>query len=155
MEGRGRLSPARTRTDSSGYAEVGFTPLSDGTIEIEAVSGDLSPATFTITTGEPPDAITKFSGDDQSGRPSAALANPFVVEVIDENDDPVSGVTVTFAVTAGGGTLSATSATTNNNGRTQTTLTLGSEPGDNTVAARVTGIMGCNLQSHIRCRGAC
>ena len=144
-EGRGRLSPSRPRTDSSGYAEASFTPMSTGTIEVEAVLGALSPVTFTITTGEPPDAITKVSGDNQSGRPGAALANPFVVEVIDQNDDPVSGVPVTFAVTAGGGTLSTTSATTNNNGRTQTTLTLGSEPGDNTVAARVTGITGVNF----------
>ena len=38
----------------TGYATVGFTPSSTGTIEIEAVSGDLTPVTFTITTGEPP-----------------------------------------------------------------------------------------------------
>ncbi len=141
-EGSGRLSPARTRTDADGYAEVGFTPQSSGTIEIEVTSGTLDPVSFTITTGEPPDAITVVSGNNQSGRPGAALANPFVVEVIDENDDPVPDVTVTFAVTAGGGTLSETSVDTNNNGRAQTTLTLGSEPGDNTVAARVTGITG-------------
>ena len=146
-DGNGRLSPARARTDSAGFADVGFTPRSDGTIEVEASSGDLSPVYFFITTGEPPSAITKVSGDNQSGRPGAALANPFVVEVIDENDDPVSGVTVTFAVTAGGGTLSAESATTNSNGRTQTTLTLGSEPGDNTVAARVTGITGVTFKA--------
>ena len=146
-EGRGRLSPARTRTDNAGYAEASFTPLSQGTIEVEAVSGNLSPVTFTITIGEPPDAITLVSGNNQSGRPGAALANPFIVEVIDENDDAVSGVTVTFAVTAGGGTLSATSATTNANGRAQTTLTLGDTPGDNTVAARVTGLTGITFKA--------
>ena len=139
-EGRGRLSPARPRTDSSGYAEAGFTPLSTGTIEIQAVLGNLSPVTFTINTGEPPDAIKKISGDNQSGRPGARLANPFVVEVVDENDDPVSGITVTFAVTAGGGSVSPASTTTNNNGRAQTTLTLGDEIGDNTVTASVTGL---------------
>ena len=41
VEGRGRLSPARPRTDSSGYAEAGFTPMSTGTIEIQAVLGAL------------------------------------------------------------------------------------------------------------------
>jgi hypothetical protein len=80
------------------------------------------------------------SGNNQSGRPGAELANPFVVEVIDEDNAPVSGVTVTFAVTAGGGTLSRTSATTGSNGRAQTTLTLGEELGDNTVTARVSGV---------------
>ena len=139
-EGRGRLSPARPRTDSSGYAEAGFTPMSTGTIEVEAVLGNLSPVTFTITTGEPPDAIKKISGDNQSGRPGERLSNPFVVEVVDTNGDQVSGVTVTFAVTAGGGTLSTTSATTNGTGRAQTTLRLGDEVGDNTVTASVTGL---------------
>ena len=120
-DGRGRISPSSTRTDDDGFASATFTPRADGTIEVEAVSGNLSPVIFTITTGEPPDAIILVSGNNQSGRPGAALANSFIVEVIDENDDAVSGVTVAFAVTAGGGTLSATSATTNANGRAQTT----------------------------------
>ena len=146
-DGRGRLSPASSRTDDDGFATTTFTPRSEGTIEVEAVSGNLSPVIFTITTGEPPDAIVLVSGNNQSGRPGAALANPFIVEVIDENDDAVSGVTVTFAVTAGGGTLSATSATTNASGRAQTTLTLGDTPGDNTVAARVTGLTGVTFKA--------
>ena len=146
-DGRGRLSPASSRTDDDGFATTTFTPRSDGTIEVEAVSGNLSPVIFTITTGEPPDAIVLVSGNNQSGRPGAALANPFIVEVIDENDDTVSGVTVAFAVTAGGGTLSATSATTNASGRAQTTLTLGDTPGDNTVAARVTGLTGITFKA--------
>ena len=139
-EGRGRLSPARTRTDISGYAEVGFTPQSSGTIEVEVTSGTLDPVTFTITTGEPPAALVLVSGNNQSGRQSERLANPFIVEVVDRNDDPVSGVTVTFAVTAGGGTLSTTTATTNGTGRVQTYLRLGDEPGDNTVVASVSGL---------------
>ena len=140
VEGRGRVSPSSTRTDRDGLADVTFTPRSQGTIEVEAYVGDLSPVTFTVNVGEPADAIKKISGDNQSGRPGARLANPFVVEVVDENDDPVSGITVTFAVTAGGGSVSPTSATTNASGRAQTVLTLGDEIGDNTVTARVTGL---------------
>ena len=140
--GTGRLAPSRDTTDSAGYASVGFTPRARGTIEVEAYLDDpnVDPVTFTITTGEPPDAIVKISGDNQSGRPGATLANPLVVEVIDANDDPVSGVTVTFTATAGGGSVSPASATTNNSGRAQTRLTLGDEPGDNTVTARVSGL---------------
>ena len=147
VEGRGRVSPSSTRTDRDGIADVTFTPRSQGTVEIEAYTGDLSPVIFTVNVGEPPDAIKKISGDNQSGRPGAALANPFIVEVVDENDDPVSGVTVAFSVTAGGGTLSATSATTNNSGRAQTTLTLGDAIGDNTVSARVTGLSAVTFRA--------
>ena len=141
-EGSGRFSPIRPQitTDRNGYASTTFTPRSAGAIEVEASSGNLDPVIFTITTGDPPDAIVMVSGNNQSGRPGARLANPFVVEVVDENDAPVSGVTVTFAVTAGGGSVSPTSATTNNNGRAQTRLTLGEALGDNTVTARVSGV---------------
>ncbi len=141
VEGSGRFSPSdNVRTDSRGYATVTFTPSSAGSIEIEAASGTLSPVTFTITTGEPPDALVYISGNNQTGSPGARLANPFVVEVIDENDDPVEGAAVTFAVTAGGGSLSVTSVTTNGTGRAQTYLRLGEETGDNTVVARVLGL---------------
>ena len=140
VEGRGRVSPSSTRTDRDGLADVTFTPRSQGTVEVEAYIGDLSPVTFTVNVGEPPDAIKKISGDNQSGRPGARLANPLVVEVVDENDDGVSGATVTFSVTAGGGSVSPGSATTNASGRAQTTLTLGDDVGDNTVSARVTGL---------------
>ena len=139
-EGRGRLSRNSDRTDTDGYAEIGFTPTADGETVVEAYATGLSSAFFTINTGEPPAAIVLVSGNNQSGKPGAKLANPFVVEVVDENDDPVSGVSVTFAVTAGGGTLSTTSATTGSNGRAQTRLTLGEELGANTVQARVAGL---------------
>ena len=63
-----------------------------------------------------------------------------MVEVHDGNDGPLAGETVTFAVTAGGGSLSATTATTDPDGQASTTLTLGTESGTNTVEASVEGI---------------
>ena len=68
------------------------------------------------------------------------LAQPFVVAVQDENGSAVEGVQVTFTVTEGGGTLSSTTSTTDANGQAATTLTLGSQPGPNTVAATVEGL---------------
>ena len=84
------------------------------------------------------DALKKVSGDAQTGAISTALASPFVVEVKDSANKTFEGVPVTFAVTGGGGTLSATSVATDANGRAQTTLTLGSASGTNTVTATVT-----------------
>ena len=102
-----------------------------------------------------PTTLTKVSGDAQNGATSTALANPFVVEVKDGTTRQVldintwtftqvpapvafAGVPVTFAVTGGGGTLSATTVATDANGRAQATLTLGSASGTNTVTATVT-----------------
>ena len=91
-----------------------------------------------------PDAIAKtlkiVSGLEQEGRPDAALAKPFVVEVRDQFDNPFPGAQVTFAVTSGGGSLSATIDTTDDNGRAESVLTLGPNPGANTVTVSVTGI---------------
>ena len=104
-----------------------------------------------------PTTLTKVSGDAQTGATSTALANPFIVEVKDGGHarirevnggvvyssssaapDPFAGVPVTFAVTGGGGTLSATSVATDATGRAQTTLTPGATTGTNTVTATVT-----------------
>ena len=87
-----------------------------------------------------PTTLTKVSGDAQTGEPGTALTNPFVVEVKDGATTPktFAGVPVTFAVTAGAGTLSTTSTTTDATGRAQTTLTLGATGVTNTVTATVT-----------------
>ena len=60
--------------------------------------------------------------------------------MLDQHGEPLAGATVTFAVTAGGGTLSATTATTDADGRASTTLTLGRTPGRTTVRATVAGL---------------
>ena len=80
-----------------------------------------------------PTTLVKISGAAQQATVNAVLARPFVVEVRDERNRVFSGVPVTFAVTAGGGTLSVKDTTTDENGRAQSTLTLGPNPGTNTV----------------------
>ena len=139
--GSGRFSPRTPRTGRDGFAETTFTPTSPGRVRVVAtISGVSGTAAFIITAGETPESLTKVSGDNQSGTPGNALANPFVVEVKDEDGDPIAGIRVSFSVTAGGGSLSETSAVATANGRAQTTLTLGSEPGVNSVQASVPGV---------------
>ena len=87
-----------------------------------------------------PTTLEIVSGNNQQGVPDAVLVNPFVVEVQDGNNLAFEGVPVTFTVTAGGGTLSATNTVTNANGRAENRLTLGSKPGPNTIRASVKGI---------------
>ena len=84
--------------------------------------------------------MTKVSGDGQEGTVGEPLAKPFVVSVKDQNRSAFAGAVVTFSVTAGGGTLSSTTATTDANGRARSTLTLGDDPGTNTVTAIVEGL---------------
>ena len=128
------------QSNAVGLATAYFKALSPGTIWVDATAGTLPPVRFMLTAALPPVRLVKISGDNQAEDPGAPLKGAFVVEVLDKNGDPVSGATVTFSVTAGGGTLSATSATTDSKGRAETLLTLGWERGINSVQASVTGV---------------
>ena len=68
------------------------------------------------------------------------MPQPFVVEAQDANGSALIGISVTFAVVAGGGTLNTTITRTDENGRAQSTLTLGPNIGTNTVQVSATGI---------------
>ena len=84
--------------------------------------------------------LSKVLGDNQTGVSGAVLSHPFVIEVRDENGSVLEGISVTFTVTAGGGTLSVTLTTTDSNGRAESTLTLGPNLGTNTVEVSAAGI---------------
>ena len=87
-----------------------------------------------------PTTLTLISGDNQTRLAGDPLVDPFIVEVRDQYGDPMADVSVSFAVTAGGGSLSAETATTDAAGRAASYLTLGSDAGSNTVEASVAGI---------------
>ena len=84
--------------------------------------------------------LSKISGDNQTGVSGAVLGNPFVVEVRDNNGAALEGISVTFTVAAGSGTLSVTRATTDKNGAAQSTLALGQNLGTNAVSVSAAGI---------------
>ena len=111
-------------------------------------AGRSASLTFTITVTAPPAPPVPFpvattlefvSGSGQSGQTGSAIANPFVVRVLDQNRAVMSGVFVSFSVTLGG-TVNPSSATTGSNGQAETRLTLGSTTGIYTVTASVSGI---------------
>ena len=87
--------------------------------------------------------LSKILGDNQAGLSNTSLPVPFAVIVRSRDDGfPLDGVPVTFTVTAGGGTLSTTRATTNLAGIAESTLTLGGNLGTNTVSVSAAGIAG-------------
>ncbi|OYD99133.1 Ig domain-containing protein group 1 domain-containing protein [Nostoc sp. 'Peltigera membranacea cyanobiont' 213] len=91
--------------------------------------------------------ITKISGDNQSGAAQNPLVNPLVVQVKDSAGNPQSGVTVNFAVTNGGGSVSPASAVTNASGQASTTLTLGASPGATIPVANTVDATAANVGS--------
>lgn len=81
---------------------------------------------------------------DASGSlPSTATAGQSVspaVLVRDSRGQPVPAAVVTFQVTAGGGTVSSATATTNNSGVATVTWVLGAEQGVNTLVASIPSV---------------
>ncbi len=139
--GGGTLSVTSTTTDANGRAESVLTlgPNPGTNTVTVSVTGSQETRTFNAEGSRIPKELEIISGADQEGLPGEVLEKPFVVEVRDQTDKPLPGVEVTFTVTAGGGTLRTTRATTNENGRAESTLTLGSTPGTNTVRVSVEG----------------
>lgn len=87
-----------------------------------------------------PYGLAILSGDAQQGAAGSVLADSLGVQVRDQLSDPLPGATVTFTVTAGDGMLSATTVTTDENGRASAALTLGDQPGTNRVVATVANL---------------
>ncbi len=140
--GGGTVTPLTMATNAQGQAQTSLRlgPLA-GANTVTASGTGLTAVTFTASaTSAPATQLVLTSGNTQTGVAGSALTNPFVVTARDANNNPVQGVMVTFAVTAGGGTLSATSAATNAQGQASATLTLGRTAGTNTVTATATGL---------------
>ena len=111
---------------------IGGNPLNYASINthIPAMQAKGVEVKFTPRT---PTTLVKISGTAQQGVVNTALPLPFIVEVRDQLYRAFAGVPVTFHATTGGGQLSATTVTTDHNGRAQTHLTLGRTPGTNAV----------------------
>src|SRR6187402_1857575 len=85
----------------------------------------------------PPASIAAVSGAGQSGTVGTVLSSPVVFEVTTATDAPVSGVTVSFAVTSGSATVMPTTAVTDANGTASTQVTLGATAGSVEITATV------------------
>ena len=124
-----------------GASLVAFSP--DGeTLAVGSAIGDINLWDTSEWIQTPrPQSLVKISGDNQQGTPRAVLANPYVVEVRDQQGNPLQGAQVTFTVAAGDGKLSGRfrieNVTTDANGRAQSKFSLGPQLGTNTVKASI------------------
>lgn len=132
---------ATYRHGGQGIFSLAFSP--DGTT---LVSGASDGTVILWDVSKPrPKTLVQISGNNQQGLTNTQLDNPFVVEVRDQNGNLLEGVQVIFTVTTGDGKLNGRftveNRTTDANGRAQSTLTLGPNPGTNTVKAFISGIV--------------
>ncbi len=128
-------------TNASGIAAVTSwtlgTTAGSNTLTATATGLTGSPVTFSATgTAGPAATIVLNGGNGQSATVNTAVATAPSVKVTDANGNVVSGVSVTFAVTGGGGSVTGGSATTNASGiATVGSWTLGTTAGGNALSA--------------------
>jgi hypothetical protein len=151
--GGGAIDPVTEASNAEGlvFAQWILGP-EPGLNVVEAEVAGADAVTFTATAGAPGGEgngggvaahLAAVDGDDQTARAGAAVPVRPAVRVTDSAGDPVPGVLVTFAVTAGGGSVEGATQTTNDGGiATVGRWTLGSEPGSNALEARAGAIEG-------------
>ena len=146
--GGGSATGTTVLTGTLGIATVGGWTLgpSVGTNTLTASGTNLagSPVTFTATgTVGVAKTIALHDGDGQTVAAGTLVPSLPSVLVTDANGNPVSNVSVTFAVTGGGGVATGTATTTGLTGvATVGTWTLGVAPGQNTLQATAVGLSG-------------
>lgn len=84
-----------------------------------------------------PGGLEIVSGDAQYTRKGTKLEDPVIVRVASDQGGAAPGMTVHFQVIEGGGTLSRTAVTTDNNGRASVHWTVGPNTGSNRLRVTV------------------
>jgi len=117
------------------------TAVANGTAQVTATSGKAT-GSHAVTVAQTAAQTAAASGAGQSATVGQTLAAPLVVLVNDASAHPAAGISVIFAVTSGGGSVGSPTATTDAAGHAQTTWTLGTATGTQTVSATVSGAAG-------------
>lgn len=124
--GSGSVSAATATTNSQGRAQVTWT--------LGATRGDMrmtvsatGAASEIVTATASGDVLTVATGASQVAAAGTTLLEPVVMQVRRSDGTPVSGVTLSFSPSSG--TVTPATATTDVNGRAQTTWTLGAAAG--------------------------
>jgi hypothetical protein len=141
--GGGTIDPATIVTDANGFAQLDTWTLgpTPGTNTVTATVSGLPPVTFTATGVLLPAKLEAASALNQTALVGTAVDDPPAARVLDRHDNPLAGITVVFAVTGGGGTVTPASVVSGADGVARvTSWTLGATAELNSLTATVTGL---------------
>lgn len=136
--GNGSVIGGSQVTDASGVATVTSWTIGTkaGTSTLTVAAPNLPSISITANTSAgPAAAISVQSGNVQTGTVGAALAVAPSVRVTDSYDNGIAGVSITFAVPAGGSVQNAQAATDANGVASAGTWTLSTKAGNQTLIA--------------------
>jgi hypothetical protein len=138
--GGGSVSSPTANTNASGVASVNWTVGVPGSQTLRASIAGGATVTFSATVPSVPFQFVKSDGDGQSAAPGTAVAVRPSVRLAQPNGNGISGRTVTFAVTGGGGTVSPSTVTTGSDGIARVdSWILGNGSSTNTLQASTPG----------------
>ncbi len=141
--GGGTVSAGSSQSDAAGLAEITSTlgPIAGAQVVQASIRGySGSPVSFASTgTAGPPTGLVKLNGDNQTTSRSQAVLIPPTVLVTDAYGNGVGGVTIAWAVQAGGGSVGAPSSVSGPSGAAAIGWTLGATPGTNLLDATLPG----------------
>jgi hypothetical protein len=131
-----------TNNNNGSYSATYTSGTTSGTATI---SGTLAGSAFsnvariTLTAGSATQLLI-FAGDAQKGRAGQSVSIKPQVKVLDVNNNPVSGVTVSFVVASGGGSVGTATAISVNGIAELSSWTLGTTAGANSLTVSVPSI---------------
>jgi hypothetical protein len=106
-----------------------------GQILVSVSLGTSSVVTFTVNSQAVVSSMTIIGGNNQTVTVGAAFPQNLTVRIADASNNPVSGATVSFAVTSGNATVTPSTAVTNSQGQAFTVATSSQNPGSIVVTA--------------------
>lgn len=137
--------PATSETGTGGITAAVYTlgTTSGPKVVTATVDGASAAVAFGVTAlPGPARRLVRSGGDGQSAIAGQAPPSPLAVVVLDEYNNGVPGVTVTWAVASGGGSVSPATSITDLAGVATTTFTTGSTIGSQTARASVADLVG-------------
>lgn len=139
IQGEATLEQVFNTTNQQGefsfLVRFGSTP---GDVVIRTSAGTAT-TTWTLTNNVSVGNFVKLGGDNQTSVILRPFATPLTVQLNDAQGRPISSAAVTFSITNGNATLSASSVPTNAQGQASVTVTAGNVAGPISVTATVLG----------------
>jgi hypothetical protein len=135
--GGGTLSDSISTTNDAGEAQTTYTPGTAPAIAgVTAVLGSLRTTFRVVLVAGDATELRKFGSDSPAAVVGSVLT--LSVKLVDKFGNGVAGKTITWA--AAGGSISATTSTTNDGGVASVTYTLGGDRGTYTLTATAAGV---------------
>lgn len=147
----GTFNPNPGITGSNGQASTTYTlPTVAKTITVTGTDGSVHVNATETSVPGPAKTLAIVSGNNQTGTHGKALPQKLVVSVVDQYNNPISGVTVTFTDNGSGGTFSTKTPVTGSNGQASVTYTCGSQAGVVTISASTSTLGPVNFTETVQ-----